>query len=413
MFRLLDHSKINKTTLAYLFIVIIYAANASRLVRLYGDIHIFSEGSVLLLLATIFFIWKNHVVFTYGFLKIVGIFLAYAILTTINNGIINLIWIYKWVLGLSIAYSLVQVYGKRLFIAYETILYRLCQISLLFWVMLIFLKDPFTNLISQLSLTPFSNEKETLNILIYSINNFEDSLYSTIKRNAGFAWEPGAFSCFVVMAIFCNILRTNFQLKNNRPLYIFILSVLSSLSTTGICLLALIIVCCLILNRKVAVSWIILPLLGLMLSLPIVSAKIQNQIESNQDFAYSDLMVDSHNDVNRMIAFKLSWDEFMRHPFLGLGGYDDGTYLRQKGYEVVISSGIGNMLAKYGLVMTIVFLCMLNKTTKVIKKQFDTSNAYLLYIPIIGMMFSYNIWLLPLYITFWMYGSFVPNNLKK
>ena len=160
----------------------------------------------------------------------------------------------------------------------------------------------------------------------------------------------------------------------------------------------------LIAQRKVAVAWVVIPLLGLLFSFPFVQDKFYDHIDSSQEFEFSDLSIRDKNDVNRLIAFQISWEEFKRHPLIGLGGYDDGTYLRQNGYEVVISSGIGNILAMYGLIMTIVFLYTLRNTTKIIKKQFQTQNAYLLYIPIIGMMFSYNLWLLPFYITFWMYG---------
>lgn len=412
MYRLLDNSKVKGYTLLYLFIVIIFAANASRFVRLYGDIHLLSGGSILLLLATAIFIKKNHVKFTRSFWKILAVFLIYAAITTINNRVINPIWIYKWILGIGIAYSLCQVYGKRLFVAYETILYRLCQISLVLWIILLLFKGPFISLMSQLSLTPFSTEKETLNIIVYSVNNFTDSSYALIKRNAGFAWEPGAYACFIILGLYCNMLRTNFTFKSNRPLLIFILSILSTQSTTGIFLLISLFAGWLILQKKVAVSWVMIPLFALMLTLPFVQEKFLHQMESSQDFTYSDLSIKGNNDVNRLIAFQMSWDEFRRHPLLGLGGYDDGTYLRQKGYEVVISSGIGKILAMYGLIMTIVFLYTLRNTTKIIKELFQTRNAYLLYIPIIGMMFSYNLWLFPFYITFWMYG-FLVSKMQK
>lgn len=407
MFRLLDNTRISRYTLLYLLIIIIYTANASQFVRLYGDIHRFSEGSIFLLITTIIFIRRNHVVFPKHFLKIVGIFLIYAAITTINNRVINLIWIYKWILGLVIAFSLCQVYGKKIFVAYETILYRLCQISLVLWLALLFFKGPFISIMSQLSLTPFSTEKETLNILIYSVNNFDDSSYALLKRNAGFAWEPGAYSCFVILALFCNMLRTNFTFKKNRPLLTFILSILSTQSTTGFFMLIFLFAGWLIAQKKVAVAWVIIPLLGLLFSFPFVQDKFYDHIDSNQEFEFSDLSIRDNNDVNRLIAFQISWEEFKRHPLIGLGGYDDGTYLRQKGYEVVISSGIGKILAMYGLIMTFLFLYTLRNTTKIIEEQFQTRNAYLLYIPIIGMMFSYNLWLLPFYITFWMYGFLI------
>ena len=407
MFKLLDNTNTDKYSLFYLFVVIIFAANASRFVRLYGEIHQFSEGSIFLLLTTIFFIKKNHVKFTRPFWKILAVFLIYATITTINNRIINLIWIYKWILGLGIAFSLCQVYGKKIFVAYETILYRLCQISLVLWIILLLFKSPFISLMSQLSLTPFSTEKETLNIIIYSVNNFEEISYVLLKRNAGFAWEPGAYSCFVILALFCNMLRTNFTLKKNRPLLIFILSILSTQSTTGFFMLIFLFAGWLIAQRKVAVALVIIQLFGLLFSFPFVQDKFFDQIDRNQEYEFSDLSIREKNEVNRFIAFQISWEEFKKHPLIGLGGYDDGTYLRQKGYEVVISSGIGKILSMYGLIMTFLFLYSLRNTTKIIKELFQTRNAYLLYIPIIGMMISYNLWLMPFYITFWMYGFLV------
>ena len=106
------------------------------------------------------------------------------------------------------------------------------------------------------------------------------------------------------------------------------------------------------------------------------------------------------------MAFDLYFEEYLRHPILGLGGYDDGTWLRKNGYDnIALASGIGQMIAMYGSIMTLLYFVLLFRTIMKIKREISEYGILLLF-PVVGLLLSYVIWLHPLFITFAFWGFF-------
>ena len=116
--------------------------------------------------------------------------------------------------------------------------------------------------------------------------------------------------------------------------------------------------------------------------------------------------------VGRLFSLQLNFEEFLRHPIIGLGGYAEGTWLALHGYDIATISGIGHMLVYFGAVMTALFLVLLFKACKYIKEKTNSSNSWILFVVILGMMVSYNLWKQPLYIAFWMFGIYACDNIK-
>ena len=148
-----------------------------------------------------------------------------------------------------------------------------------------------------------------------------------------------------------------------------------------------------------------IPLFLSLFGLSFVRDKLMSEYEGLQTADYSKA---SGGSFGRMYSFQLDFEEFLRHPILGLGGYQNGTWYKLQGYDFSTISGIGHLLAYYGAIMTIFFFVMLFKSCKKIKVIFSSNNGYLLLIAIVGMMISYNLWEHPLYIAFWMFGVFNP-----
>ena len=110
--------------------------------------------------------------------------------------------------------------------------------------------------------------------------------------------------------------------------------------------------------------------------------------------------------LGRLYSFQLNFEEFLRHPIIGLGGYTEGTWLAQHNYDVATISGIGNMLVYFGAVMTLLFFILLVRSCAYIKKVMKSQNAIILLITILGIMVSYNLWKQPIFIAFWMFGVY-------
>lgn len=414
--RLLDNTKVDFFNVFFVFVVVIYAASASLFVRKYGDIR--TIGSWVYTIFLIAFILRNKLNLERKLIWALFIFFIYALLTTINNGVINAIWINKWILTLLSAYAICKVFGSRFFVIYESILYYLTIIALICWFFHLLLPDifiPFAHAVSFSSSLIENTDLDTTNIIFYTINDEYHLSINTrlFLRNAGFAWEPGAFAVFLCFAIFCNGIRTGYRIKKNKSLLVFIVALVTTQSTTGFITLILMLFVWLIFKKKFALALIIIPLTLWVNSLPFMGEKIDDQQDYASDFSVLNIDPRYHYNVNRFVAFILYFEEFLRHPVLGLGGYDDGTWLRRNGYDnISLASGIGQMLAMYGAIMTLLYFLLVYQTIKRLRREVST-NGILLIFPLVGMLVSYLIWLLPLFITFAFWGLFSDSEERK
>lgn len=414
--RLLDNTRVSFFNAFFVFVVVIYAASASMFVRNYGDIR--TIGCWVYVVFMVAFILSNKLRFKRNLIRALLVFFVYALLTTINNGVINAIWINKWLLTLLSAYALCKVFGSRFFVVYESILYYLTVIALICWLFHLLLPGyfiPFARTISFSSALIKSTDLDTTNIIFYTINDEYHLSISTrlFLRNAGFAWEPGAFAVFLCFAIFCNCMRTGFRPNNNIPLLVYLLALMTTQSTTGFITFALMLFVWLIVKKKIGLALIIIPVTIWVNTLPFMGDKIDAQQAAASEFSVLDTDSRYHYNVNRFVAFSLYFDEFLRHPVLGLGGYDDGTWLRRNGYDnIALASGIGQMLAMYGVMMTLLYFLLVFQTIKRLRQEVSV-NGILLVFPLAGMLFSYLIWLLPLFITFAFWGYFSDAGERK
>ena len=402
MIKLIDKTKVPFYDYFYLLCIIIYAGQASALVRQLGDIR--TIGNAIALILTIIFAIKKHVKFGISLFGVISFFSVYCIFVTFaTNSFYYLLWEYsRWIIYFFIAYVICKGYGSRFFVIAETIIYHLCIIGLICWVLLLVIPQQFTSFISSISLEWFNDKERFLsyNALFYtiSIHTVEDGIgeFDLIARNAGFAWEPGGFACFICFGLFFNILRTNFQLRNNKAVFVFLLALLSTQSTTGYVVFGVMLLMWLLVNKKYLWAILVVPILILMLRLPFLGDKLSVRAEG-----FSSLSMDSiayGDSFDRLLSFKLFWLEFLRHPVLGYGFSQ--SWIDQ--HDIATFSGIGQLLAQYGAIMTIVFISLLIKTAKKINLFFKSNCGILLLIAMIGMMISYRIWSQPFFIAIWL-----------
>jgi hypothetical protein len=388
-----------------MFCIIVYAGKATVFTRELGDIR--TIGNAFALFITFIFILRNKVKFTWNFFIPLIVFFVYALLTSVNNHMVNPFWISQWVIWLAIAYTMSKGFGKQMFVIIETVLCHLSVIALLFWVLYLITPSTVETIVRIFEFSrSYTEEGNVLaNMVVFTLPNMEYSVqdFQLLARNPGFAWEPGAFACMICLGIFCNSLRTNFRLKGNRELWVFILALISTQSTTGLMIFIIMLLLWLLLNKKFKATLAAIPFLLLLFSMPFVRDKMASEIDSLNAMDYTKV---NSGSFGRFYSFQLDYQEFLRHPILGLGGYSEGTLYKQMGYEFATISGIGHLLAYYGAIMTLLFFYLLFRSCHLIKLLTGTNNAYLLIVTVIGMMISYSIWTHPLYIAFWMFGVF-------
>ena len=410
MIRLLDNTKFSLFNYFYIFCLFIYAGSATVFARDLGDIR--TVGNAFALFLTLIFFKYNKVRLSKRFIYSILVFLLYAIVTSLNNQLINPFWISRWLIFLTIAYGLCQCLGEKLFVAIETVLFHLSIISLAFWIVHIVNPTLMENLAKTLAFSqPYAEDSNVkYNIIFYTINSDKGSDFVAdfivTKRNSGFTWEPGAFASFLCFGIFCNILRTDLNIKRNKAFWVFLLALFSSQSTTGFMTLIFMSGVWLIANRKYWWGVVILPISIALFSLPFVSDKMLAEFQYVSDMDYR--TATGSTAFNRTYSLMLDWQEFLRHPLLGLGGWSKGTLYAQQGYEFATISGIGGLLSQYGAIMSILFFFLLIQSSRLIRFRMNKKNAYILIATMLGMMYSYGLWTTPIIITFWMFCVYAP-----
>ena len=405
MINLIDKSKISYFDYFYFFCIIIFAGGATMFARSFCVLGTLSNAFAILI--TLAFVWKNRVRFNTKFVSVCIVFTLFAILTFIQNGRLSLMWLTIWWQNFVIVYALCYHFQNRIFTVYETIIYHLSIISLVMWGLYLVMPGVVDTIVSVLqfsqSYTEYVNAK---NMIVYTLLDVErENEFVSLPRNSGYAWEPGAFACFVCFAIFCNIIRTNFTLKKNISLFVLLAALFTTSSTTGYMILVVILMFWIICNRKFFHMLYIIPIIIILFQQPFVQDKMMEEYAGIKDINLALYDEDTMHALGRFASFQIDWEEFLRHPLLGLGGYSKGTLLMQQGYDNIATiSGIGKLLSRYGAIMALIFVLLLIKSAKAINKLFQTNNGWLLIVVIIGSMISYDSWMQPAVMIFWLFG---------
>lgn len=407
MLRLSNNTTVTKFNYLYLLCVVIFAGNATVFTRSLGNP--IAIGNAFVLLLSFIFCYKNKIAIKKNFIYTIIAYSIYAVLTFINNRLISLMWYNQIVTFLFIAYIICLGYKKQFFALYETIVYHLSIIAIIFWCVYLITPGVVETIVSIFQFDKnYSEGIDSKNMIVYTLLGADRQTngYISLLRNAGFAWEPGAFSCMLCLAIYCNILRTNFRIKHNKQLIIFLFALVTTFSTTGYMIFLCMVFMWFILNKKYSVGIILVPLIIVIFQLKFVQEKMVDEFTNVDNVNIEQFSGEQTVALGRFASLKYDFAEFLRHPILGLGGYSKGTWLAKMGYNIATISGIGKLLCMYGIIITIIFFVLLFKSAKIIGKKFDTNMSWLLPIVIIGTMISYNLWLSPIYLVFWIYCVF-------
>ena len=402
----LANERVPFVSFLYCLCIVLYAGRATEFT--WGLGYITTIGNTVALLLTVLVVIVHHISFDRKFWRVLLVFFIYGFITSITQGRISFLWLTQWPIFFFIAYTLSHDLKDRLFVTIEAIIVVLCVISLVFWVIQTINPSAIYSIVKQFEFSvPISDEaKIEGNMIFYTLNTTyaNKEFLDLFPRNAGFAWEPGAFGSYICIGIFCNMLRKGFSLKKNLPLVIMIITLLTTQSTTAITAFAVGLAIWLAVDRKLSYAFIVIPLVGWIYTLPFISEKAM--IQYNDAIGFTASQIDINQDLNRMQSFVLSWDEFLRHPLLGLGGDAGGSWLQQSGFDVTVFSGIGELLSRYGLIMTIIFFYVMIKSAKAMNEKYSIKSAYSFIGILICIMISFNNWNTPIFMVFWLYSQF-------
>jgi hypothetical protein len=108
----------------------------------------------------------------------------------------------------------------------------------------------------------------------------------------------------------------------------------------------------------------------------------------------------------RFTSFKIAYIDFLDNPVLGLAAHREETWTFKIGANVATISGIGNLMAQFGIVGFLFFIIMSIKSSFLFAQYFKYNGKFLLFLILILISISYSILFMHLIMCFWMMALF-------
>ncbi|MBE9466619.1 hypothetical protein ACFP1I_12105 [Dyadobacter subterraneus] len=394
--------KKNKAGYILTGLMIIYAGGATTFVR---SLETWEELLGLLLPVTValFCLINKRIRLSSNFYKFLILFSVYFIITSIIFDSLHPRFFSIYVTSFLIAYVIINLLGEKFLLVYQNILYFLCITSIIFWLLHVLIPGPFISLLNAIPFSKPATDNVDVNILIYTINNEQ---LGSVTRNAGFAWEPGAFGCYVCLALYANLITNNFKVKGNLRFWVFLITILTTQSSTAYSIL-MIILLLYVYNQQtklvIALAPFIIIIAAYFLSLPFMLKKVLDL--SNQDFnelIANSIEYESRYAPQRITSFQIDFIDFLNNPIFGYGGHTEERWTEKAGANIATISGIGKILARFGLVGFIFFIYNLTWTSIYLTKIFKFRGRLLEVLIFIFIAISYSIIEQPILLCFWL-----------
>ena len=228
---------------------------------------------------------------------------------------------------------------------------HLTVISFFFYLFQLVQGDTLYKFSTALNLQTNNTVPGYTNFLIFTFHkNFHDF------ANSGFSWEPGAFGCFLIIALLLNLFLKKFKFDSKSV--VLIIGIATTAATTDY--LALIVVLFLVYRYRVpkinlgAVILIML-FIGVVILIPFLGSKIKDTYYEDLDdlkrLKYLEVFY-RHNKMqiplNRFSSMVYIFNTFTAQLILGVSNkYDE---IVNKAFNINISNGIFDFLPKFGLV---------------------------------------------------------------
>jgi len=375
------------------------------IIALTGFEYFFREGALIIpvsILSGIYFLNKK-LKFNDKLFLLAGPFVVLSLIQTILGYNRNIFTTIIVLFSFMAYYFIALITQERFVYIFIKIVFVLSVISLVFFsltyssVFMNFISTKvaiyFTSLGSKES--EFQDIKQSTNILIY---NFKDYAFA-YNRNSGPFWEPGMFAIFVNVALYFNLIieKTFFSFRN----IIFLLTIITTFSTTGYIALifALLIYLLLYSKSKLNLVYIFCLIFGAIFiaNLDFMQVKILEQLQGSET-----------NGVSRFGAVLVHLKLISEYPITGVG---DGASKIISNYTDADSTanGISFAFVKYGIPLGIIYYALLLKACINIMYYYSKKKilGYAFFLLLLILAFSQDITVRHFYLFLICWGLFI------
>ena len=244
--------------------------------------------------------------------------------------------------------------------------------------------------------------------------------YELLRRNVGFAWEPGRFGTILAVAVFFNLIAYKFKIRGNYHLGILTLAILSSQSTTAY-IIYIIILFVLLYNKRRSVFFQIFPMIILaiifLMRFDFMYEKIYDLSVFNKDHIESwNNAIDYYSRVDRIIVpqrfdgLKLEALNILHDPFIG-NATDIYGYLYSVFYvKFSLSNGALRIFANMGIIIGLLYYYLVYKSSIWMSKQYKYQGSLWFLIIFIMINVSYSWIFEPVFLSFVLYPFLIGNS---
>ena len=425
MFNLSTDIKVRKFEYFYLWIMVIYMSQMLPETKKMSSGLDISVSFLLPIILTVVLCLRNKISFYNKSLAKVLLLLSLwvaAIVVKYKSSILSnpsqLSYYFFLYYSVIVAYIHIKVFDKKLVNIYEDIIVKLSLVSLFLWGI-----GQLIPMIPASVYSQFTESGRGYNIL-YTFK----WMYGTENsyRNAGCSWEPGMFSCIVILAINCNILRMHkIRLRNNPNLIILTATLISTFSTTGY--IASIVLLFYIkhwykIKDLINTTLIIIPVTFIVMQFDFMYKKIEKQMDlSNyEDFTeiayYADIDKEKGeyvSSVSRFQTLEFQMININNDPVLGYGlSRENSFFYNNISSHFSLPGGLLAVFANFGMILGFILYYMMYKSSASLVSDFSYDKRKLFFFTMILTSVSYNIFTIPVFMYFWLYKYFKNPLLK-
>lgn len=402
----------------YLFVMVIYMAQMTpETGRMVGTLSGDPVPFLIPIAMTIILLMRNPISFNnkklWALTGIMGTW-SIAICYKVNDfSSSNLSFYFFLFYAIFIAFIHIRVYGRDLFLIYEHIMVVMSAISLAFWGISVLFPDidVFFHLFPE---TRYGNN------VLYLFNWMDPAkgqIYGSLIRNAGCSWEPGRFAIMLIPAILINVSHEGIKFWKNKKMIVLLAALASTISTTGYSIAIFIYSIYWLekINVKKVLSFILilLPLSIYLFSLDFMTEKIQNGVnyEEHSKDAY-EYYENNYGDeymgsLDRFESAELDWINFQQDLLLGYGRNRDYSWFRQEvSLNFELTGGLVKIMSQYGIFIGVFLYYLLLISSFKISRTFVYQRSLVFALVLMLCSVSYNIFSIPVFTAFWLYGIF-------
>lgn len=378
------------------------------------------EMVLIMFVISFSYLLVKKLVFDSRYILACAVWFLYIIFSFIKYPGDNMFWPFLYFCNLTLVFAIIRHYGIKVIIKYTDVMYFYACWSLVLYSWQLLSLDTMLPIWRAFDLSEGQFDKpytHYAHAFFYTIHQFQDTSKGLV-RNAGFCWEPGVFSCFLVLAIYLQLLRDSFKVDLNKVRYIaFLVALITTQSTTGaLGFLMVFLGYVLNLPSKAKGKYLFaaaLVMIPLAFVLPDQVEKIDSQL--SDDLNEQIYMLDSNEHekgVGRFQSVAILAIDFFDNPILGIGADRSASWVAKKGVDASPTSGIGNMFATYGLFLMLPFLYILFRSAALIVSKFECRGKFVLPAIFIILGFSFAVLETPVFLTISFLGYFLGKTKK-